>query len=83
MMKYYGLGMAVIAALSACTAAPEAKQEEPQAIGMANPASVFCVEQGGKLVAKKDTQGNEYAMCHLPDGKIVEEWDYYRQKHQK
>ncbi|ASK26786.1 hypothetical protein BG910_02655 [Neisseria chenwenguii] len=45
---------------------------------MTNPASVFCVKQGGRLEAEKDVQGNEYALCHLPDGKVVEEWEYFR-----
>lgn len=50
-------------------------------IGMANPASVYCVEQGGQSVTKSDAQGNEYAECHLPDGRVIEEWGFYRQNH--
>ncbi|MDK4681315.1 DUF333 domain-containing protein [Kingella negevensis] len=68
------------AALSACasqTSAVEQKQIEP-AVGMANPASVYCVEQGGKLEVRKDKDGNEYGMCHLPNGKVAEEWEFFR-----
>jgi putative hemolysin len=36
-----------------------------------NPAAVFCEEQGGK------TSGPE-PMCELPDGSIVDAWEYYR-----
>ncbi|XLM22412.1 DUF333 domain-containing protein, partial [Chromobacterium piscinae] len=43
-------------------------------VGMANPASVYCVQQGGKLLPQKDAAGNEYALCQLPDGRAVEEW---------
>jgi|GEM_PF-3168026 len=45
-------------------------------MGMANPASVFCEEQGGKLEA----EGSEN-ICVLPDGNRIEEWEFYRQNH--
>lgn len=45
-------------------------------VGVANPASEFCLKQGGKLEPKKDKDGNEYTLCHLPNGQVVEEWDY-------
>ena len=51
-------------------------------VGAANPASEFCVKQGGKLEMKKDKDGGEYALCHLPDGTVVEEWSYFRQHNQ-
>lgn len=47
-------------------------------VGLANPASEFCVKQGGKLEPKKDAQNSSDAMCHLPDGQVVEEWEYFR-----
>jgi len=53
---------------------------EPQ-VSMANPASEYCLAQGGKLEMKKDAQGNEYALCHLPNGQVIEEWEYFRQNH--
>ena len=46
----------------------------------ANPASQYCVEQGGRLEIKKDEQGGEYGVCHLPDGQVVEEWALFRSK---
>ncbi len=50
----------------------------PQA-GLANPASVNCVnDMGGTLEIKKDPEGNEYGVCHLPDGSACEEWALYR-----
>ena len=48
---------------------------------MANPASVFCEQQGGKSVNRKDKDGNEYGVCVFPDGKEVDEWEYFRQHH--
>lgn len=61
--------------LAACAQNPA---PQPQAVGMANPASVHCVKQGGKLLPQKDTAGNEYALCQLPDGRTVEEWTLFR-----
>lgn len=74
------LSTAALAALAACSA-DKAGQESP-AVGIANPASEFCVKQGGKLEMKKDKDGGEYALCHLPDGTVVEEWAYFRQHNQ-
>ena len=73
------LSTAALAALAACSA-DKAGQESP-AVGTANPASEFCVKQGGKLEMKKDKDGGEYALCHLPDGSVVEEWEYFRSHH--
>lgn len=51
-------------------------------VGLANPASVFCLNQGGKSERRIDSNGGEYALCHLPNGQVVEEWEYFR-KHAK
>ncbi|MGF6147193.1 Putative hemolysin [Kingella potus] len=76
--------LAAAAVLSACSTADQpAAQPESTAVGMANPASVYCVEQGGKSEIRKDKEGNEYGMCRLPDGSVVDEWDYYRQNHKE
>jgi len=50
-------------------------------IWIANPASVYCEEQGGKLTIVEDTEGNQSGMCKLADGTEVEEWEYYRANH--
>lgn len=44
-------------------------------IGIANPASVYCIQQGGTLEIVKDADGNEVGYCKLPDGRLVEEWE--------
>ena len=46
--------------------------------GMANPASVYCKEQGGELRIEKDANGGEIGICTLPDGTECEEWAFYR-----
>jgi putative hemolysin len=44
---------------------------------IANPASEFCIEQGGTLEIVDETDG-QVGYCTLPDGTRVEEWEYYR-----
>ncbi|SPO31953.1 uncharacterized protein UTRI_06677_B [Ustilago trichophora] len=48
------------------------------AVQIANPASEYCIQQGGTLQIVKDAQGNEVGMCKLPDGTVVEEWAFFR-----
>ena len=44
---------------------------------LANPASEYCVEQGGQ-VEIVDEVGGQVGYCALPDGRRVEEWEYFR-----
>ncbi len=76
MIKPIILSITAITALAAC--ATSEKHESP-IVGMSNPASDFCIKQGGKSEIKKDKDGGEYALCHLPNGMVVEEWEYFRQ----
>ncbi len=78
MSKLIPLSAALLLAACAGNGQPEKHPDSPM-IGMSNPASEFCVKQGGKLETKKDAEGGEYALCHLPDGTVVEEWEYFRQ----
>ena len=48
-----------------------------QASALANPASVFCVKSGGKSEIRTGPRG-QYGVCRLPNGRVVEEWSYYR-----
>ena len=51
----------------------------PQRVqALANPASVFCVQSGGKSEIRKGPRG-QYGVCRLPDGRVVEEWAYFRE----
>jgi putative hemolysin len=47
---------------------------------MANPASVFCVNQGYKIEIRSDSQGNQTGYCIFGDGKECEEWKFYRRE---
>ena len=54
---------------------------EQKMIGMANPSSVYCVEQSGESITKQNKDGSEYGICKFKDGKEVDEWEFYRQNH--
>jgi putative hemolysin len=45
--------------------------------GMANPASVYCEEHGGRLEIRSDDDGNEFGVCVLEDGSECDEWAYF------
>lgn len=62
-------------ALAGC--AQQSQGPAPAKLGMANPASVYCTEQDGKLVMEEEA-GGTVGYCHLPDGTVMEEWTLYR-----
>lgn len=45
---------------------------------IANPASVYCEENGGTVELLSDENYWEYGVCHLSDGTVCEEWAYYK-----
>ncbi len=47
-------------------------------IGMPNPASTYCEDQGYTLEIRKDASGGEYGVCIFDDGTECEEWAYFR-----
>ena len=77
-MKYTHLALLTTAATLTACAAPGEPPETGQRIGMPNPASTHCIERGGRLEIRKDADGNETGWCHLPDGRVVEEWTLFR-----
>lgn len=50
---------------------------EPEPMGMANPASVYCEENGGVLEMREEEAG-QYGVCVFPNGSECEEWAFYR-----
>ena len=54
-----------------------AKLEAGTATGLANPASEYCVAQGGR-VDIVDEAGGQVGYCELPDGRRIEEWEFFR-----
>jgi putative hemolysin len=50
--------------------------QDTKKIGMENPASANCIENGGELETK-DGKGGEYSLCKFNDGSICEEWKFF------
>ncbi|MGV8162467.1 MAG: DUF333 domain-containing protein [Candidatus Nanoarchaeia archaeon] len=71
--KTYGnkcmAGDVIIDHVGECTPAP--------IVNMTNPASTFCVANGGTLEIRKDADGGEVGYCIL-NGKECEEWSLFR-----
>lgn len=62
--------------LAACSGVqPEPEKQE---VGMPNPVSVFCEENGGVLEIREDASGGQYGVCIFPDNNECEEWAYFR-----
>ncbi|KXF76670.1 hemolysin [Paramesorhizobium deserti] len=59
--------------IAGCTASQE------KSVGMPNPASVYCVDIGGRLEIREEAQG-QAGYCHLPDGRVVDEWTLFRSR---
>lgn len=68
--------MLVIPAVVALTACSH-ENNDSHNVGMANPASVYCVKVGGKLEIVNEKHG-QVGYCTLPDGERVEEWTLLR-----
>ena len=47
-------------------------------IGMPNPASVHCIDQGGISKMEKDALGNTYGVCVFKDNRQCGEWALFR-----
>lgn len=73
---------AIVPLATACGSNDSPSSTEPTSVTedstqMANPASVFCIEQGGTLDIVDEANG-QVGYCNLPDGTRIEEWEYYR-----
>ncbi|MFI3014207.1 DUF333 domain-containing protein [Klebsiella aerogenes] len=55
--------------ISGCTV----QSEQHNSIGRANPASVNCIQQGGKSDRVRTDKGDT-GYCTLPSGERIEEW---------
>lgn len=45
---------------------------------LTNPASEYCIQQGGQLIQTTLPEGEEYQNCKLPNGEEIEERKLYR-----
>ena len=80
MKKYnllYLIGLtSLLLALSACT--PTIANPDYPSVGLANPASTYCIEQGGTLDIRTSDNGDQTGYCVFENGNECEEWAYYR-----
>ncbi|MBP2198944.1 DUF333 domain-containing protein [Pantoea cypripedii] len=67
-----------ILTLSACQNRTAVKTNVP--VNMANPASVYCHDKGGKL-SLISSNGQTTGYCTLPSGELIEEWALYHRDH--
>jgi len=69
-------GVLVVLVGACATEAPPTTAPESQ-VGLPNPASQYCVDQGYELEIRSEEDG-EVGYCIFPDGTECEEWAYYR-----
>lgn len=65
--------------ISAC-AVPPTPLSTPTELNFnqTNPASAFCLKQGGQLVLRRDSANNVYGVCIFEDNTECDEWAYFR-----
>lgn len=66
------------ATFAALSATPAAAQTSRYGYGMANPASTYCAQIGGRSINRYDSDGSARDYCRLRDGREVDEWQLYR-----
>ena len=73
----------VLMALTACSAhqtqvvIDNPTTDNPQ-VGIPNPASVYCAQNGNKLEICTAADGSQSGVCVFPDGNTCDEWAYFR-----
>ncbi len=79
------MSLLLLVAVLSCTATGKVGHERgrhrgkgKKTVGIANPASEYCVKQGGESHMRKHSDGSQYGMCRFKDGTEIEEWEYYR-----
>jgi putative hemolysin len=81
-MKRIILFTIMMMALTACTAFQVQKFETTGTglppLNMANPASVFCVQNGNKHEIRTAADGSQTGICVFPNGSTCDEWAYFR-----
>lgn len=49
-------------------------------VGIANPASVYCQEQGGRSEIVSNPDGSQAGNCLFADGSKCDEWAFFRKE---
>tara|TARA_Y100001956_G_C4121008_1_gene187403 strand:+ start:1067 stop:1327 length:261 start_codon:yes stop_codon:yes gene_type:complete len=75
------LALAGTLALAGCANEPD-EYEVKEYTSMANPAAVYCVQQGGELETVNEND-QRLTYCVFSEDNRVEQWEYYRNNHNK
>ena len=51
-----------------------------QNTGIANPASIYCEQQGGRSEIRTAADGSQTGWCVFSDGRECDEWEFFRTK---
>jgi putative hemolysin len=76
-MRRRTTALTLAAAFTLLGCGSDSETPDTTTVGLANPASVYCVEQGGTVEIVSEADG-EVGYCNLPDGTRIEEWEYFR-----
>jgi uncharacterized protein len=74
MKRAIAFALAAVLIISGCSSSDENGDQSE----LANPASVYCEQQGGTVDIRTDDSGGQIGYCVFADGTEVEEWAYYR-----
>ncbi|HSQ26014.1 MAG TPA: DUF333 domain-containing protein, partial [Anaerolineales bacterium] len=82
-MLFVTIGLFLCMTLTACTAPQTQEASDPAATdvpqsGIANPASVYCEQNGNTLEIHTAADGSQSGVCVFPDGSTCDEWAYFR-----
>jgi putative hemolysin len=79
--KIRGVALIAVFAIVACTNEDTSEPEKKDAAAdaaTADPALVYCQDNGGTLEIRKDGEGNAYGLCVFANGSECKLWEYYR-----
>jgi putative hemolysin len=57
---------------------PKTDDKIAQDTALSNPATVYCLSEGGKFTMRKTLLGTTEGLCTLPDNITCEVWAYYQ-----
>ncbi|MHC1739800.1 MAG: DUF333 domain-containing protein [Anaerolineaceae bacterium] len=75
------IGLLLCSILTACAVpqtAPASTKTNNSQLGLPNPASVYCTQNGNKLEILTAADGSQSGMCVFPDRSTCDEWAYFR-----
>ena len=69
---------AIIGYFSVTQATSDSTATDIPQVGIPNPASVYCKEQGNKHEIRMAADSSQNGICIFPDGSTCDEWAYFR-----